>query len=271
MRCDLNLFLIYSRFVRFNPHTYMRCDVYYAYNWVYPDVSIHTPTWGVTQELLRQCRFIIVSIHTPTWGVTHSRYSVMSLHGVSIHTPTWGVTYSGCWYVWCFCVSIHTPTWGVTYQDSYSLHLLLVSIHTPTWGVTSTLFRLRGIIPSFNPHTYMRCDIRKGIPRQSTRSFNPHTYMRCDPACVHRRKIQIWFQSTHLHEVWRFHGIKQTLRSRFQSTHLHEVWQCEKGDRAMETSFNPHTYMRCDTDNKRQMLNTKVSIHTPTWGVTCNG
>ena len=32
--------------------------------------------------------------------------------------------------------------------------------------------------------------------------------------------------------------------------------------------FNPHTYMRCDLEKRREMRYYGVSIHTPTWGVT---
>ena len=33
-------------------------------------VSIHTPTWGVTELIDTYYPEIAVSIHTPTWGVT---------------------------------------------------------------------------------------------------------------------------------------------------------------------------------------------------------
>ena len=51
MRCDLpllpdNLFLL-----SFNPHTYMRCDPINSGHIHYQCVSIHTPTWGVTSYL----------------------------------------------------------------------------------------------------------------------------------------------------------------------------------------------------------------------------
>ena len=55
---------------RFNPHTYMRCDIaqnkFHSYNYV----SIHTPTWGVTTLMQNYVILYLVSIHTPTWGVT---------------------------------------------------------------------------------------------------------------------------------------------------------------------------------------------------------
>ena len=36
----------------------------------------------------------------------------------------------------------------------------------------------------------------------------------------------------------------------------------------LNTGFNPHTYMRCDTKNMEKPGTFAVSIHTPTWGVT---
>ena len=98
------------------------------------------------------------------------------------------------------------------------------------------------------------------------------------------------FQSTHLHEVWHpvFRPASQYWL--FQSTHLHEVWRLHKDSIEDIESFNPHTYMRCDFDVRAEypnflrfnphtymrcdpfefllFLTLKVSIHTPTWGVT---
>ena len=97
----------------FNPHTYMRCDTYsWCYHYVL-HVSIHTPTWGVTESKVKTdldrwfqsthlhevwlpfsfpCKLSYVSIHTPTWGVTDGLRAWCHLFQVSIHTPTWGVT-----------------------------------------------------------------------------------------------------------------------------------------------------------------------------------
>ena len=54
----------------FNPHTYMRCDENKGVKWVKGFVSIHTPTWGVTDDQRQLLWLYAVSIHTPTWGVT---------------------------------------------------------------------------------------------------------------------------------------------------------------------------------------------------------
>ena len=62
-----------------------------------------------------------VSIHTPTWGVTPVRSHPVLRSWVSIHTPTWGVTSWGEEVNGEWKVSIHTPTWGVTLRNSSSL------------------------------------------------------------------------------------------------------------------------------------------------------
>ena len=54
----------------FNPHTHEGCDnaAKLAANAL--QVSIHTPTKGVTKNVLIRLDSIPVSIHTPTKGVT---------------------------------------------------------------------------------------------------------------------------------------------------------------------------------------------------------
>ena len=120
-----------------------------------------------------------------------------------------------------------------------STHLHEVWLNNPVYGI---------LVNGFNPHTYMRCDL-----------------FRC---CSE------------------FHNL------RFQSTHLHEVWLVFVGRVNAYRSFNPHTYMRCDPKeipiklsfakfqsthlhevwpkrSYRLLFTVSVSIHTPTWGVTC--
>ena len=72
MRCDTASWLMSYHHSSFNPHTYMRCDytVQAVKNSI--QVSIHTPTWGVTLHRDWWAIIIQVSIHTPTWGVTSS-------------------------------------------------------------------------------------------------------------------------------------------------------------------------------------------------------
>ena len=58
------------------------------------------------------------------------------------------------------------------------------------------------------------------------------------------------FQSTHLHEVWLAAPVLIFQFRKFQSTHLHEVWHCYWIGFTWLYGFNPHTYMRCDSESK---------------------
>ena len=125
--------------------------------------------------------------------------------------------------------------------------VLKVSIHTPTWGVTC-LNCCGGNIPIVSIHTPTWGVTIPNIIRQLFfQSFNPHTYMRCDYGVSEDIDISYVFQSTHLHEVWLIYIMTLSIEWKFQSTHLHEVW---------------HIYQRFHD------LRQRVSIHTPTWGVT---
>ena len=114
MRCDSASPSYQCNEPCFNPHTYMRCDVYTRTVSRKLKVSIHTPTWGVTVNVSHCINNCAVSIHTPTWGVTFGWILILVLSTVSIHTPTWGVTLSILEQNCSTFVSIHTPTWGVT-------------------------------------------------------------------------------------------------------------------------------------------------------------
>ena len=98
----------------FNPHSHAGSDLsFFARSRTY-HISIHTPTQGVTYNVLTVCDDNGISIHTPTQGVTYNVLTVCDDNGISIHTPTQGVTYN----VLTVCddngISIHTPTQGVT-------------------------------------------------------------------------------------------------------------------------------------------------------------
>ena len=213
-------------------------------NYQIANVSIHTPTWGVTECRLFDGICISVSIHTPTWGVT-PRFFISLLMSRSFNPHTYmRCDRAGNSLTTWLTVSIHTPTWGVTISSwTISVGKEFQSTHL------HEVWRQRSLhIPptiSFNPHTYMRCDkhyanlptynkvsihtptwgvtvvITTGVDPVS---FNPHTYMRCD-------RISNRCELSH---------------SKFQSTHLHEVWPCMYRWKIQIRGFNPHTYMRCD-------------------------
>ena len=122
------------------------------------NVSIHTPTKGVTGVYFQLIDGLLVSIHTPTKGVTNATKRETSKDKVSIHTPTKGVTE----------LSLPHP------------RLQGVSIHTPTKGVTNNSGGLCVINYSFNPHTHEGCDLDSQISLKGMSSFNPHTHEGCD-------------------------------------------------------------------------------------------
>ena len=275
------------------------------------NVSIHTPTWGVTPKVKCTLDLSEVSIHTPTWGVTLSlRDNIWSVTFQSTHLHEVWLFVSVRWY--CSCeVSIHTPTWGVTFLREYEAWLRQVSIHTPTWGVTiegkqyvdTTVFQSTHLhevwllivwtirlIRCFNPHTYMRCDLR-GRRQQGDRHVSIHTptwgvtgfSVRCqnqNDVSIHTPTwgvtyvlflwhTSVWsFQSTHLHEVW---PLKQRRRQESTSFNPHTYMRCDPIYPFLFwffPGFNPHTYMRCDHRRGKTRQRMEVSIHTPTWGVT---
>ena len=156
------------------------------------------------------------------WRVGKHAHSL--LYGVSIHTPTWGVT-----------VDTVFPSPISRFQSTHLHEVWLLHLY---W------FHRRAC---FNPHTYMRCDSRQLHKIAAMiMSFNPHTYMRCDFPCDKLPVICI--VSIHT-PTW---GVTMILwhldiLNTFQSTHLHEVWLISLIVILLIVSFNPHTYMRCDS------------------------
>ena len=167
----------------------------------------------------------------------------------------------------CRLVSIHTPTWGVTWNKTnewnspkfQSTHLHEVWLH---------LFLSSRPFLCFNPHTYMRCDVFLHPYDCYTICFNPHTYMRCDVVrSLRTRRFRVSIHTP----TWGVTGNRSILRLFkwvFQSTHLHEVWRWRDKRPEAKACFNPHTYMRCDSEYHQIEEDYSVSIHTPTWGVT---
>ena len=68
--CDLMSLFFVEVFFGFNPHTHAGCDYSYFVTLTYDNVSIHTPTQGVTDKICSNISIFVVSIHTPTQGVT---------------------------------------------------------------------------------------------------------------------------------------------------------------------------------------------------------
>ena len=100
------------------------------------NVSIHTPTKGVTIYADRYRRALIVSIHTPTKGVTVISRKYVGFSHVSIHTPTKGVT-----------------------QLTQGFDTLLCSFNPHTHeGCDCIVIALVLHFRCFNPHTHEGCD-----------------------------------------------------------------------------------------------------------------
>ena len=74
--CDCVCIMLYLCWIGFNPHTHAGCDCSWSFFSVGFEVSIHTPTQGVTRPKSRASVGFFVSIHTPTQGVTkhHDQY-----------------------------------------------------------------------------------------------------------------------------------------------------------------------------------------------------
>ena len=176
----LNLLILLQGSSSFNPHTHEGCDKTNEINYKIMQVSIHTPTKGVTYIGRLRKWFKKVSIHTPTKGVTKDiLIAVLSCLFQSTHPRR----------VWLLSVlssppiktvSIHTPTKGVTLSGKHVSMRQIVSIHTPTKGVTYWVCIPIESNSGFNPHTHEGCDTELlRIPRLRL-GFNPHTHEGCD-------------------------------------------------------------------------------------------
>ena len=117
-----------------------------------------------------------VSIHTPTWGVTTSIVStwVQGIMFQSTHLhEVWQNKLRWRWLR--ILVSIHTPTWGVTRSSAWR------SIGRPGFN-PHTYMRCDDLERSnvkdqmgFNPHTYMRCDLKRKLDVNNVPTVSIHT------------------------------------------------------------------------------------------------
>ena len=133
----------------------------------------------MTAELM-SCSFE-VSIHTPTWGVTTSivvskgEMKFQSTHLHEVWLPRYRITSTES------CFNPHTymrcdseERWRRTRLASFNPHTYM-RCDSRHWAMLPAT-------TSFNPHTYMRCDSAFMMFDAFLLSFNPHTYMRCDLA-----------------------------------------------------------------------------------------
>ena len=142
-------------------------------------------------------------------------------------------------------VSIHTPTKGVTCKYLQIDRFTQVSIHTPTKGVTGSI--AQAVVFRLFQSTH---------PRRVWRGFKGKAYL-CITVSIHTPTKGVTdFHDEDYYDVW------------FQSTHPRRVWLSKSLSSNIILSFNPHTHEGCDSINLNYMFMDKVSIHTPTKGVT---
>ena len=246
--CDISLAVNIAPVGRFNPHTHAGCDIVGFEKYQCSQVSIHTPTQGVTihKRAKKASMRVFQSTHPRrVWplgyvlnaiGLCFNPHTHAGCDSGGRRSVRWGCcfnphTHAGCDQAldktdYPVSVSIHTPTQGVTNTQTTNKFNMQVSIHTPTQGVTISIQILDSIYLFQSTHprrvwlfTFFFLKIREG--------FNPHTHAGCD----------------HL-------GI----------AHFLTFYR-----------FNPHTHAGCDIGRFAFLIRQIVSIHTPTQGVTSTG
>ena len=269
MGSDTSYSKVSARICSFNPHSHVGSDVYL--DKIFLSKNSFNPHSHVGSDLFQTPLLYIRFCFNPHSHVGSDLMlrNLRLLHNVSIHTPTWGVTKASSVFLWLKrlfqstlprgewlpiarppyspkTVSIHTPTWGVTRCGKWCSRHGHVSIHTPTWGVT--------------------------LPKRFT-------------------SVPSVFQSTLPRGEW--HGSIQTIHPnhRFQSTLPRGEWLVCKRKFTSLGGFNPHSHVGSDLSpfqyetlcpfqstlprgewprfNRVAIQCVIVSIHTPTWGVTC--
>ena len=230
------------------------------------NVSIHTPTQGVTLIKLRIASILSFNPHTHAGCDIAARAWAIEARAVSIHTPTQGVTALMPNWAAIWSVSIHTPTQGVTNGPIVIVWQELFQSTHPrrVWhSITTSSF----FFNCFNPHTHAGCD-PDSIKSVSYQLVSIHTPTQGVTYRNRTNNPHYMFQSTHPRRVWQMHGsvlthsvvsihtptqgVTQARASminaeQFQSTHPRRVWLWSTWHASCSRS---------------------VSIHTPTQGVT---
>ena len=166
------------------------------------NVSIHTPTKGVTYGWCWSKRRVFVSIHTPTKGVTGSRHQVCFFTSVSIHTPTKGVT---------------------AVYDILNGKVLFQSTHPRRVWHDYKGYRWK--YASFNPHTHEGCDFGKHNTNKTNDMFQSTHPRRVWQTYGYAPRYVELFQSTHPRRVWLDASVSLQKSQEFQSTHPRRVWR----------------------------------------------
>ena len=235
----------------------------------YKDVSIHTPTQGVTMEyFLQYARYRFQSTHPRrVWLLSSSLKSATK--NVSIHTPTQGVTHLR---LPQRLIPMFQSTHPRRVWQKWNALLLKVRLFQSTHPRRVWHRGWHEQIPMlcFNPHTHAGCDrmeilenvlsiVSIHTPTQGvtvwtqpytyrTFCFNPHTHAGCDGRFVKGHNYGFKFQSTHPRRVWRMEFLLSWGEEMFQSTHPRRVWHHVVNTSINNiVSFNPHTHAGCDS------------------------
>ena len=146
-----------------------------------------------------------------------------------------------------------------------------------------------GVQVSFNPHTHAGCDCKTPFLKLVDNGFNPHTHAGCDSGdseCIcqphgfnphthagcdgHRSKGRTNIRVS-IHTPTQGVTVSIAKFNHISSFNPHTHAGCDVAyptGQMQVGGFNPHTHAGCDAVNSFFELKSKVSIHTPTQGVT---
>ena len=146
------------------------------------------------------------------------------------------------------------------------IHLVIVSIHTPTQGVTTSIMypAQASQFQSTHPRrvwpfcTFAMCSEYVSIhtPTQGVTIPCP-VWWGCIIVSIHTPTQGVTAATIFCSEF-----------NKFQSTHPRRVWLIYHFLHFRTECFNPHTHAGCDDVTVYFSVSAKVSIHTPTQGVT---
>ena len=142
-----------------------------------------------------------------------------------------------------------------------------VSIHTPTKGVTQCwyLTELALRFQSTHPRRVWLIAYLYYSYEYKFQSTHPRrVWLEIQAVAQNEHE----FQSTHPRRVWRKLPLGHLAWRQFQSTHPRRVWLEKRKNIFLKDCFNPHTHEGCDIIDIKINVLQKVSIHTPTKGVT---
>ena len=167
------------QFLYFNPHSHKGSDDSRSKFNPFLDISIHTPTRGVTRFELKEAIGEIFQSTLPQGEWRYVKAVCWSLWNFNPHSHK-GSDFHSLELSFFRIISIHTPTRGVTRycsfppyrrydfnphshkgSDLFHLHsplFILISIHTPTRGVTEIQLLTPGYHLHFNPHSHKGSD-----------------------------------------------------------------------------------------------------------------